>query len=66
MASRFSRVTLGVASVTAGESLDNGFIGHSRGGYPMYSEYGGRTIYRPHMTIRTGRDAAAHYTPTPD
>ena len=45
---------------------DGNCIGTSRGGYPVYSEHGGRTIYRPHMTIRTGADAAAHYTPTDD
>jgi hypothetical protein len=36
-----------------------GYIGQSRNGYPVYSEHGGRTIYRPHMTIRLGADANA-------
>jgi hypothetical protein len=41
----------GYSSVTANN------IGTSRGGYPVYSVHGGRTIYRPHMTIRLGADA---------
>ena len=48
-----------------GQGYQNGY---SRGGYPVYSEHGGRTIYRPHMTIRLGADADWHYrhTPHPD
>jgi hypothetical protein len=37
------------------------FHGYSRNGYPMFSEHGGRTIYRPHMTVRLGADANAHF-----
>ena len=42
-----------------------GASGTSRGGYPVYSEHGGRTVYRPHMTIRLGADADWHYRHTP-
>jgi hypothetical protein len=41
-----------------------GPIGTSRGGYPVYSEHGGRTIQRPHMTIRLGADADWSYRHT--
>lgn len=46
-------------------SYRSGAIGYSRAGYPVYSEHGGRTIERPHMTIRIGADAAWHYRHTP-
>jgi hypothetical protein len=49
----------GAQPVDDGDDRGN-FLGYSRGGYPMYSEHGGRTIYRPHMIIRLGADAAAH------
>lgn len=38
------------------------FLGSSGGGYPVYSEHGGRTIYRPHAVIRLGRDADWSYS----
>lgn len=42
----------------------DGNMGYSRNGYPVYSEHGGRTIYRPHMVIRLGADADWHYRHT--
>ena len=50
---------------TSDSGWNGSFLGYSRGGYPMYSEHGGRTIQRPHMTIRLGRDADWEYSHTP-
>lgn len=60
----------GPAGCDDGDCTDNdgwngSFLGYSRGGYPMYSEHGGRTIQRPHMTIRLGADADWEYRHTP-
>lgn len=58
----YARFSAGsVERIDAGDDGGN-FIGYSRNGYPMVSERGGRTIYRPHMTIRLGADADAHST----
>jgi hypothetical protein len=55
----YARFNAGSVEQTDGGDGDGSFLGYSRNGYPMYSEHGGRTIYRPHMTIRLGADANA-------